>query len=1117
MTGSAVDTNQDQEKNVAASSPAPVAATAAPEAPLPLKDLLAEGSCLAFAPVTKKSSKTLWACSPDGEIKVCMMCVLSLFRARPPPSSSSFFLVCLVACDPPHTHTHTFTRTHTHIHTRTQVLDARTGALAVNPDTQAPLEMTAVEGTPTCLALSLDAKALAIGMESGKVEYNSVTWTEAASGGIPEFSFEDFLVRCTTPVRDMAFSASSKWVAVASDDLELKLVDMADDDRTVTALRKHDGGVRSVCFDDPEEEYLVSLGMDGYAMVWNLGTKECVFTKKVLEKESKHLPDQPLPKAAWKPDGSLLVLPGSRQPVLVERGTWKVVGGGMTPAAGPMAHTAETVVVAWSPDGQVLATAGADKRVVLWAAPKSAPTLLRATQTYVGGDDEDAAVGPELAVRQMVWTGERKLAVMNRQGAFALQLVPAAAAVVSAAALAAEAASQDGGAATESSPAGAASKKTSGRESLSGDESAKQKQKEKGKAFLDDDASSMGGGDGDDDHEEEEKPPMEDEDEEWDGANNGAADAPLVQAPHMQGPFLPSSSPLDATKRYLVWSLVGNIVSQNIGDHNVIEIEFADASRRPIRFTDHYRFVMGSIAEDGAIFASAALAGAADDMEDVEDEHSTVFFRPFTNYSTKNQWLYTLPKGESALSVAVGTRWAAVATSRQWVRLFTFSGLQEAIVAMPGPIVTMVGKGDMLAVFYHGGSPLVDTSAGAGGSSSTATQALHYQLLDVRRSTVVGTGPLALSPKSLLTWAGFSNLDILHVMDSEGLVSGLVKGFGWHWTPLLETSRLQRNKMDSFWPVGVFNGSLMCTLLKGGDEHPSTNPKPLVSSLPLKLPLVASSGSNDQALLKLEETRLVSKAFMAQKLHQQEVLAAEGLEEPQLEGELLRDQASYDAHLVKMIQQAAAGENGERMLEVAEMLNLQKSLELAIRVADHYSLPQVASRISDLLAARFPPSMDDGYGGGYENEENRAPRRTFGAGGGSARGGRNQAPAVEEEEEQEDAQEGDDDMVGGASETEAASPARPQLSRLRANSSPSKAGRGKSSGASSGAGGGSRNPFAVKKDAAGSSKPVEKRPRGIAESLGSLVGSPSPKKPTLSKTSSFVSEIRSKKKHDRRV
>ena len=54
------------------------------------------------------------------------------------------------------------------------------------------------------------------------------------------------------------------------------------------------------------------------------------------------------------------------------------------------------------------------------------------------------------------------------------------------------------------------------------------------------------------------------------------------------------------------------------------------------------------------------------------------------------------------------------------------------------------------------------------------------------------------------------------------------------------------------------------------------------------------------------------------------------------------------------VQVAAANDNPERVLELAESLKLEKTLELAVRVADHYSMPQVASRISELIDVRFP-------------------------------------------------------------------------------------------------------------------------------------------------------------------
>jgi len=115
--------------------------------------------------------------------------------------------------------------------------------VAVDPTTQGTVKLTAVDGTPICLALTREQTALAIGMESGKVEFNRVSW----ENGVPEFHFEDFLVRCTSAVRDIALSPTSKWAAVGSGDLELRLIEVQS--RKATPLRKHDGGVHSLCFD----------------------------------------------------------------------------------------------------------------------------------------------------------------------------------------------------------------------------------------------------------------------------------------------------------------------------------------------------------------------------------------------------------------------------------------------------------------------------------------------------------------------------------------------------------------------------------------------------------------------------------------------------------------------------------------------------------------------------------------------------------------------------------------------------------------------------------------------------------------------------------------------------
>jgi len=860
-----------------------------------------------------------------------------------------------------------------------------------------------------------------------------------------------------------------------------------------------------------QEEYLVSLGTDGCVLIWELATKHCIFSKKVFEGDSTYNLQPGIPKAAWSPDGSVLALPGSRHPQLLERGTWRVVDS----SASRLAHTAEISVLAWAPDGHLLASAGEDRRLVIWAVPQCGGPALLPAQIYMDKESvNEGIVGASRsrALRQIQWIEMRQLAVLDCMGFFGIKNVPEDAIstlLSSSVQVISELKGSKRDAATKDAAPGESRRRTQTpelerheeKERASSNKNVETPEKRSFSLHRDKHIESTHeGGEG---FEEEESAP-DDEPGVLDYDHIKEERETIPPYSHLQGPFLPSSSPVDALKRFLVWNLVGNIVSQNLGDHNVIEIEFADVSRRPIRFTDHYRFNMGSMAEEGAIFASATLDEINPDkgdkqVENKDEERSTVFFRPFANYSAKNQWLYTLPKKEGALCVAVGARWTAVATTRQWVRLFTFSGLQEGVLAMPGPVVTMVGQGELLAVFYHGGIPLINHSTGS------ASQSLHYQLLDIRRTVVVSQGPVCLSPDSLLIWAGFDNSDMLHIMDSEGLLSSLVRGFSWHWTPILESSRLRRNKMDSFWPVGVFNGSLMCSLLRGGEEHPPTNPKPLVSSLPFKPPFVMSN--NDHALLKLEEVRFLSKTFLCQKLYEQEVLAFESLEDHDLEADILRNQASYDAHLVKMIQQAGAAENGERMLELAETLTLPKSLTLAVRIADHYSLPQVAARISDLVATRFPPIADIHLSN--EETENQDPR------------GFKDSPLSSRTSmltNEHDLNNDDINLPERAERTDMSadhrdplfSPARPRASQVSriGNSSTSFVGR---CDAESGT---SRNPFAMK-DAEGK-KPAEKRSCSIAESLAPLM-SPSPKKPVLSKSSTFVSEIRSKKKHDRRA
>ena len=150
----------------------------------------------------------------------------------------------------------------------------------------------------------------------------------------------------------------------------------------------------------------------------------------------------------------------------------------------------------------------------------------------------------------------------------------------------------------------------------------------------------------------------------------------------------------------------------------------------------------------------------------------------------------------------------------------------------------MVGRGGMLAVFYHQSSPLADK-----------TQQLGYTLWDAADFRVISRGSLScLSKGSSLSWVGFSNDLSLMAMDTGGMMSMLTTtGEGnsdgiyiWEWTPVLDTIGLRKSSDDCHWPVTVHNGKLVCIPLKGGNTYPDANRRPVTTTLGLRIPLAKS-------------------------------------------------------------------------------------------------------------------------------------------------------------------------------------------------------------------------------------------------------------------------------------
>jgi WD40 repeat protein len=196
---------------------------------------------------------------------------------------------------------------------------------------------------------------------------------------------------------------------------------------------------------------------------------------------------------------------------------------------------------------------------------------------------------------------------------------------------------------------------------------------------------------------------QEDDEDDFDipAANTGPAfQYKTVDLPEPQPAFAPSSTPLDLARRYMCWNHIGSVtlLQGELGlSRSNVDIHFTDSAfRRPISFTDNMGFILGSLGEDGGIFATDV--SDEDDLDDGEDDDfgdvvnnmseatkaavkrsqrnrmskeggskatgSSIYFHRFETFGAlrDKDWYLTLPAGERALGCACGEGWGAVIT-----------------------------------------------------------------------------------------------------------------------------------------------------------------------------------------------------------------------------------------------------------------------------------------------------------------------------------------------------------------------------------------------------------------------------------------------------------------------
>ncbi|KAI1084420.1 WD40 repeat-like protein [Whalleya microplaca] len=811
-----------------------------------------------------------------------------------------------------------------------------TRLVSVGSNNTIRLYKTGFDGEPTNIDdcqeqnVSVDAsnEFFVVGAEDGTVSLYS----------IPNAAFDKFLLRCSLPIRDVALSPDSKWCAVASDELSVKIV-RTDDNNQIRHLKEHNKPTKHLAFDT--KGATVSLACtDGIVYVYSLTSEEPELIKKVdgvigtLDAES-----EVSSKVIWHPDGRAFAVPTPTRDIqVVSKNDWekqRVFSNG---------HNGDVTALAWSPNGALLASAGKDKKILVWET-KTQSVVARLDYANVmdiawhptdnlvsfTNSDGEVYIHPDFVPEQY--------APLLRLGTQPAPFIH-----------------------DPLSEVGANTR----RPETNGFNPIITRPRRLSNTSYD---SLMDG-------------PLPDDDEfvvDDDGAGyvvNGNGKRmhddldvfgePLSKRrniePEYHEAFQPGSTPWRGNRKYLCLNLIGFVWTVDQDGHNTVTVEFYDHEfHRDFHFTDTFLYDKACLTENGALFSSPPK----------DDTPATIFYRPNETWTHRTDWRTQLPKGEAVLAMSLSESFVTVTTTANYVRVYTLFGIPYRVYRpKSSPMVTCASWRDYVMTIGNG-------PVGADGYTK-----LLYTIENVKRDEICqNEDTVALPEGATLKSVFFSDNGDPCIYDSTGTLLTLLH---WRrpsrasWIPLLDTKLLPRlasgRKSETYFPIAVADNKFHCIILKGGDQYPYF-PRPLLSEFDFSIPLTSEppkpkknpdamedgtpEPEDDESETRKLEQKYLLKGIAAAQL--QDLVESTSGSHSQRSG-LARLELEIDKTLLQYLAiECREGEDrGMRALELVELMRDRtgRMVEAAGKVAERYGRSILGEKIREIGERRLN-AMDD--------------------------------------------------------------------------------------------------------------------------------------------------------------